>query len=255
MRRAILVFSLLGAVLFGAALVVSYTQPLLVERAARELLRIEVQSQVDESVVALSNSRIASFAARALHRTDEQIARQRQQLRAAASRRTEEILGFMLREDCACRLLLDELARDAGRNALAAQLQARDRLSDFIEATYASVSRDLLREFRIFTGSNALAFALLALVAFVRKRAKLQLLLPALAVLGAFGLTGGLYLFNQDWLHTIVFGDYLGWGYAAYLAGVALLLGDILLNRARVTTHIVNAALNLVGAAASAVPC
>ena len=68
MRRAILVFSLLGAVLFGGALVVSYTQPLLVERAARELLRIEVQSQVDESVVALSNSRIASFAARALHR-------------------------------------------------------------------------------------------------------------------------------------------------------------------------------------------
>ena len=81
------------------------------------------------------------------------------------------------------------------------------------------------------------------------------MLLPTLAILGAVGLAGGLYLFNQDWLHTIVFGDYLGWGYAAYLAVVALLLADILMNHARVSTRLVNLGLQLVGSAASAVPC
>ena len=52
-----------------------------------------------------------------------------------------------------------------------------------------------------------------------------------------------------------MFADYLGWGYAAYLSGVTLLLADILMNHARVTTRVVNFALSLVGAAASAIPC
>lgn len=38
-------------------------------------------------------------------------------------------------------------------------------------------------------------------------------------------------------------------------AGTALLLADVVLNRARVTTHIVNAALNAAGSAATAIAC
>jgi hypothetical protein len=92
-------------------------------------------------------------------------------------------------------------------------------------------------------------------VTVVRRQAKLQLLLPALVVFGAVGLTGGLYLLNQDWLHTIVFGDYVGWGYAAYLSLVAALLADILLNRARVSTRILNLLFDIVGSAATVTPC
>ena len=74
-------------------------------------------------------------------------------------------------------------------------------------------------------------------------------ILPAFVLVGAVLLAGGLYLFNQDWLHTIVFGDYLGLGYAAYLALVAAMLADIAFNRARV----INVLLNALGAAVA--PC
>ena len=83
----------------------------------------------------------------------------------------------------------------------------------------------------------------------------LQLVLPAFVLVGAVGITGGMYLFSQNWLHTIIFGQYIGFAYSLYLAAVALLLTDVAFNRARVTTQIVNSALNLVGTAASAVPC
>jgi hypothetical protein len=83
----------------------------------------------------------------------------------------------------------------------------------------------------------------------------LQLLLPAVVMVGAVMVTGGLYLFNQDWLHAILFADYVGLAYPVYLACVALLLGDVVLNRARVTTPIVNMLLEAVGAAVRAVPC
>ncbi len=49
--------------------------------------------------------------------------------------------------------------------------------------------------------------------------------------------------------------DYLGYAYLGYLGLVFLLLCDIVLNRAKVTTEIVNAILDAIGSTLSAVPC
>jgi hypothetical protein len=112
-----------------------------------------------------------------------------------------------------------------------------------------------MRELRIFTASNAIAFALLVVIMLFRRAATLQLFLVAVVLVGAVGVTGGLYIFNQNWLHTIVFSDYVGMAYAVYLAGVSLLFADVVFNRARATTRIVNLIFQSLGSAATAVPC
>jgi hypothetical protein len=56
-------------------------------------------------------------------------------------------------------------------------------------------------------------------------------------------------------LHTIVFGDYVGWAYGAYLGLVALALADVAFNRARVATRLLNALFQSVGSAMQVVPC
>jgi hypothetical protein len=242
-------------VLFGSAFALSYTHPLLIEQAAREVVRIEVEKRVGERIDSLSDSRIGDFAQRALARVDADIARAQQALRDEVPRRVAEVVASMLEPDCVCRQRLVERMQQAENERLASLTQVRERLTGLIESAYGSVTRSLMREFRIFTATNAAAFALLALVTLVRRRAGVQLVLPAAVLVGAVLLTGSVYLFNQDWMHTILFGQYVGLGYSAWLAGVALLLADIAFNRARVTTEIVNAAFNVVGAAASAVPC
>ena len=45
-----------------------------------------------------------------------------------------------------------------------------------------------------------------------------------------------LYLFSQDWLLTIIHGDYVGFAYIGWLGAAFLLLLDIAINRGRVTT-------------------
>lgn len=249
MRRAILLLSLFGTIGFAGAWLLSYLQPLLVERAARELIRIEVQAQVEGKLAALDDSRIARLAQQALRRTDLDI--KRTKLRQDISAKVAD----MLRADCECRRRLADGIRAVEAGRLGSLLDARGRLSALVEAGYASVRNDLLREFRIFTASNAIAFLLLGVLTKTRERARLQLLLPALVLVGAVLVTGGLYLFNQDWLHTIVFGDYVGWSYALYLGGVAAFFADIAFNRARVSTRVFNFVANVFGAAASAVPC
>ena len=113
----------------------------------------------------------------------------------------------------------------------------------------------LTREFRIFTGANAALFMLLALTTLARRRATLQLALPALVLIGAAGIVAFFYLFSQDWLHAIVFADYVGLGYFVYLAICIALLADILLNHARFTTRAVNLSLDAIGSAAHVLPC
>jgi hypothetical protein len=61
--------------------------------------------------------------------------------------------------------------------------------------------------------------------------------------LGALGLVG------------LLASDYLGWTYAVYLGLVFGLLLDIIANRARVVSELLNGLLNAVGSAASVGPC
>jgi hypothetical protein len=255
MRSALLLLSLLGTVFFGGAFALSFADPLSIERAAREVIRIQVERKVGEKIDSLSGSRVAVLAQRALRNTEADIARTEKAIREDLPRKVANVVADMRNADCECRKRMVARAQKAESDRLSSLTQVRERLVDLIESAYASATGALMREFRIFTASNAIAFALLGLVTLVRGRATLQLVLPALALVGAVVVTGGLYLFNQNWLHTIVFGQYVGLGYALYLGIVALLFADILLNRARVTTRLVNLAFNTVGSAATAVPC
>jgi hypothetical protein len=255
MRRALLLISLIGSSVFTPALIASFVSPLLIERAAREVVRLEVERRVGQKIDSLSNTRLVGLARRALEKVDADVQSVELAIREDVPRKVANVVADMLRADCECRKRLIEGAQRAETERLTSLGQLRERLVASIESTYATVRGALLREFRIFCASNALAFALLGAVALRRKRATLQLLVPAVVVVGAVTITAGLYLFGQNWLHTIVFGECVGMAYAAYLLAVAALLADVLLNRARFTSRVVNVVSSILGSTTHVVPC
>ena len=107
------------------------------------------------------------------------------------------------------------------------------------------VAEKLTREFRIFTGSNALVFAVLALAAYTKRGAGVLLIPPALLLVIAAGIDGYLYIFSQNWLHTIVFSDYTGFAYVAYMGVVFAFLCDVAFNRGRMTVNLLKAMGNV----------
>jgi hypothetical protein len=255
LRGVLLLASIGGMAFFGAALLASYVQPLLIEKAAREIVRIEVERRVGEKIDVLSNSRVVDLAQKALGKTDEEIVAARRAMANDVPRRVAEVLADMLNADCECRKRLVELAVKAHDEQLSSLGQIRQKLVGLIERSYTTVTHNLMREFRIFSGANAAAFALLGLVTCFRRAAALQLMLPAVVLLGAAAVTGALYLFNQNWLHTVVYNDYVGMAYLTYLTAVAVVLTDVVFNKARVTTRLLNLAFDAVGSAAVATPC
>ncbi len=238
-RRVILVVACLGALLFSGIFLVSWIHPIVLERIAREAVRLEVERRVGERIESLSGSRMAAMAQKAMGRTDEEIARVRKQLADNVPAKVAEITAKMLDKDCECRRKLERQFRRNAEERVGRLEELRDRLAGFVEDAYARVRDGLLRELRIFSGSNALAFGLLALAAWLKRGAGIQLLLPAIVLVGAVAIAAGFYVFQQDWLHTVLHGAWVGWAYAGWLVAVVLLLGDILLNRARVTSTIV----------------
>jgi hypothetical protein len=255
MRTPLLTLSALLTLFFAGTFALSWFRPILVEQAAREIIRIEVERRVSEKVETLSNSKIADLANKALQKNDIELQRTQEMIRTELPSKVANAVADMLNADCECRQRLAKYAERTAQERLTSLNQVHERLSNLIETAYASVSRNLMREFRIFTASNAVVFALLGVVTAFRRKATLQLMLPASVLISAVMITGGAYLFSQNWLHTIVFGQYVGLAYSLYLIGVALLLSDIVFNRAKVTTNIINAMFGGIGLVIKAVPC
>lgn len=231
-RPVLLSISAIGVAVFGIAFLISFVRPLLVESVAKELVRREVETRVQERVASFGETRLGRW---------------------AMERVTDRKLDEVVSEKVAA--LVAQIQDSDTTLDLLAGTEAGQRFDRLIRTKYSEVVQALLREFRIFTAANALVFLMLGATAYSRRTAGLQLLLPAVVLVGAATMVGSVYLFGQDWLHTILFSDYVGLGYFAYLGAACVFLIDVVFNHARITTEIVNAALNVIGATIQAVPC
>lgn len=98
-------------------------------------------------------------------------------------------------------------------------------------------------------------FLVLLAVSFFNPRAIAHLFVPGTLLLVATMVSSYFYVFEQNWFFTIIYNDYIGFAYIGYLSVVFLFLCDVVFNGARVTTEIINQALNAIGSALSVAPC
>lgn len=233
----------------------SYLNPVFVEQTAKRIIRYEVERQVREKIDALDGDFLTNKAGRFLKGYANEIAMAKQHLAAGLPQRLASVITEMQNLDCECRKKIEISISDGFKWQIGAASLAIDRLETLIRTKYMETAGKLTREFRIFTGTNALVFAVLTLAAVVKKRAGYHLVLPAIVLLVAAGLTAWLYLFNQNWLHTLVFNDYVGFAYIGYLGIVFAFLSDIFFNHARITTTLINRILDVLGSTISVAPC
>ena len=254
-RALALWLGVVGALVFGAGFVASLVAPGRVEQVGKDAIRAQVEQRVNEKIDALD----AGFALRMAERLHaEQAARIRNaqdQLRRNLPARIAAVVGEMADLDCPCRQKIENWLEDGLREDIASTERMQERLTRLIRAQYMDTAAQLQREWRIFTGANALVFGLLAAAVLIRRRATWHLL-PATALLVlAAAVTAYFYLFQQNWLHTIVFNDYVGWGYFGYLGAAFAMTCDVAFNRARVTAQIVSHMLEMIGSSLSVLSC
>lgn len=259
-RKAILLLAgLLGAALFGFTFFLTFHTPAWVESFAAGYIEREVATRVDRKIDSVQppagEGALSRMAAHVYARNEADIERYRELLRRNAHQRMGAAIATIRDPDCDCRTLWAERIRQGTTMQIHALERANERITALIHSTYVEVVADLKRDIRIFSGSSAAMFLLLVAAAFLKPGATMQLFVPCLLLVISTLACAYFYVFKQNWLMTIIHGDYVGLAYVAYLALVFGFLCDIVLNRGRITSRIVNAVLNAIGSAASAAPC
>lgn len=254
-RRSAATIGTVGLVFFALAFVASIGSPGFVEQIAKDVIRYEVEKKVREKVEAIDTHFLTTKAEVFAKAHADAIAQAKHQLAQQLPARIAQVITEMKNLDCECRKKVETNIREGLAWRITSASSAQERLTTLIRSKYMETSRQLTREFRIFTGTNAIVFALLLVAVLVKRQAGLHLLPAALVLLLAGTVTAYLYLFNQNWLHTLVFSDFVGFAYIGYLGGAFALLCDLIFNRARVTVEVLNALLNAAGSAVQVVPC
>jgi hypothetical protein len=248
-----------GVLIFGAFLALTFSTPRWVEDFAAGFIAKEVSKQIDQGIDAVKlpapEGVLAHAADALLHRNAAEIERLREALSSRAHEAEAEAIARMRDLDCECRAKWSRWLAEGRTAQLHLLEQANAKLADFIQGRYARVVAELKRDLRVFAFGNLAAFVLIVVLAFSKPRASAQLFVPALLLAATTAICSYFYLFEQNWLLTLVYEDYLGFAYLGYLALVFALLCDVALNRARLTTRLANALLDTLGSAATLVPC
>jgi len=249
----------IGTAIFLIFFAFTYSVPGWVETFAADYIESEAQDRIDASIDAVrppeSESALGTLAQSMYEKNEAQIEQLKSNLRDKVHEQWAAALALVRDLDCECREKWEDWF-ESGFNTNIALLQAaNEQISNFIHSTYMDVATELKRDIRIFTASNAAVFILLLLVSFLKPQAITHLFLPGVLLAVSTLICSYFYIFEQNWLLTIIHSSYLGFAYLAWLGIVFLFLCDIVFNRGRVTTEILNAIFNAVGSAFSVVPC
>ena len=258
-KTSLRVVGLVGFAIFATFFSFTYSVPGWVEEFAADFIEREVSRRIDRSIddfeVAPGDSALSKLAGALYAENQKRVEGMKESLKANVHERMADALAEIRDLDCECRAKYAQILEEGFEFNLAPLQVANDRLMDFIQSNYMTVVAELKRDIRIFTGSNAGVFLLLLLVSFLKPGAITHLFLPGALLFVATIVCSYFYVFQQNWLLTIIYSDYLGFMYMVYLILVFLFLCDIVFNKGRVTTNIINGFMNAIGSAATVVPC
>ncbi len=258
-RWANMVLTGVGAAVFTVLLAYITLAPEDFDQRTRDFAVVQVRSEVDATLSTAAQSDAADALSEWAGKVSERLQKRIDDMRAALDAGLDQFIADILAAACQLDCERREEARQAVRDYYEDKIErygvALDRIERVVADKYEDVMDELRTDLAIFSGSNGVALAFAFGLAVFRKRAARHLLPISLALTAATLLAIVWYVFGQDWVMTIIFNDYWGWGYAALLAVQAGLLMDIAVNKARVTSEVFNAIGGMFGAAGDFSPC
>lgn len=227
----------LGLLAFSAVFVLTLVSPERIERASRAV----VERQVHEEVEARLGGRLPSAAYELMgERLAAELKRKREALRERLPEQIAAILAHTCHLDCETRRKIADFVRESIKTGIKELDYVLENLEPLVKKYYRAKVLKVLRDIRIFAGSNAIIFSILFGLTVMRGVTFNVLVLPSLMMFVATVAASAIYVFGQNWFYTILFDSYVGFGYLTYIGIIYLFLIDILAFKARITGAILD---------------
>lgn len=259
MRIIISVIGLAGVVLFGMAFLVTFYIPGGIESQAQDFIkeRIEIETgdKIDSLTDYVKDSELGELAQQMLKGRESEAEQLKSQLQNKAYEKIAGVMAEMRDLSCECRKIISEKIKSGMESRLSLLQSGSEKLVEFLKMKYMQIAMKLTLDFRIFSGCNLFVFLILSVLVFSKPRAMAHLYLPGMLLVISTVICSYFYLFEQNWFYTILYNDYVGFGYLGYVGFLFFLFSDIVFNAARFATEIINAFFSLIGSALSVSPC
>ena len=259
MRIILRIIGLVGVLIFGTSFYFTYGVPGGVEEVAKDFIKERIEQETKKKIDSISittpESALGRLAQSMIKANEQELAELKTRLQQEAHEKTAAVIAEMRDLSCECRIMYAQMLKENMELRISGLESMNEKITGFMKGKYMEVVNKLTQDLRIFTGSNLAMFFLLLLASFLKPKAVIQLFIPGLLLATSTITCSYFYLFEQNWLFTLIYSDFLGYWYLSYVGGLFLWLYDIMLNRARVTTKVVNAAANVIGSTLKAFPC
>jgi len=259
MKLSLRIVGIIGAIIFGTFFFFTYGVPGHVEKIAKEFIELQVEKEVNERIDAadkiIENKTLAKLAGALLEKNDEEIGELQRGLKEGLHEKIAQSIAEMRDLSCECRKKYANYIKAGMQLQILSMKGENERLLDFVKGKYMHVVKKLTTDIRVVTGSNVFLFLLLVLLSFLKPNAITHLFLPGVLLFISTLACTYFYVFEQNWFFTIIYNDYVGWGYLVYVGLLFMFLCDIAFNRGRVTTAILNALSKVVGSVTVVTPC
>jgi hypothetical protein len=259
LRILIRLVGLSGVVLFGVALLFTFYVPGGVEGLAQDFIKERIEKEtcerIDSLTAAAKESKLGELAQRIIDTREHEVEQVKDRLREKVYEKSAAVIAEMRDLNCECRKKVEAHLKSGMESRLSLLQATNEELLEFMQMKYMEIATNLTRDFRIFAGSNLLVFVLLLSLSFLKPRATAHLYLPGVLLVITTIICSYFYLFEQNWFFTILYNDYVGFGYLSYVALLFGVFSDIIFNKAQITTAIINAFLEAIGSALTVVPC
>ena len=255
-------FGILGLILFFPLFLFTFSDPQLIEKSGKAFIEWKLKNEINKKIDSIqlpqskSLEKLFGNKIKKLHQeTENKLEDLKKQLKDDTPKMVMDQIAKVSNLGCKCRDNWEEKLRSTLKFKIEALEKAKEKLAIFAQAKYMEIVEKLTLDIRIFLGANSVIFLFLLLASFLKPKATDHLFLPGLLMLVSTILCSYFYLFEQNWFYTIVYNSYTVFGYVAYLTIVFAILCDIVFNKARVTTEIINQLLSAMGSAFSVAGC
>jgi hypothetical protein len=118
-------------------------------------------------------------------------------------------------------------------------IQAITNTDDILKNKAKQILSNIIKDVRIFSGTNLVIFTLILMTALFTKNALMRsLILPTFLIFISSFTAIFVYVFVQNWFYTILLSSYWGFGYSAMVLVIFFFLYDIVFRGASVTDYV-----------------
>ena len=249
--KSLKVITLFLTLIYGFIFILSLTSTDTIRVGAKEFIKYQISKEIHAKVDKLNDNKLVKYVKRKTREKSIELKIYKEFLKKHLSSTVDKITEKLSKEECECRKRRRNFVSSFLTTKINNTKKAISHLKEFIHYKYINITSKLIKDIQIASASSFLAMLLISSLLFFKSKLSVQINLLSLLMLLSTLAGTWLYIFKQNWFYTIIYNDYIGFWYMCYLAIVFLLIADIVFNKARVTTELLNAFFSAIGSAFS----